>query len=77
MPKTALMEAISHAYSSGGNVVRTIRQVTGYSVEDLAVTSGLAIDEIERMEAGTEAVPGGLRRIAGALGLPSTTVSTT
>lgn len=65
-----LPESITAAVMAGTNIVRAIRESVGYSVDELALTCGLAINEISAMEAGTDADPGKLRRIAGALGLP-------
>lgn len=54
---------------SNGGRVRTLREGAGYSVDDLAVTCGLTVAEIEAIEAGDVADPAHLRRIAAALGL--------
>jgi len=58
------------ATASAANVVKSIRESFGYSIEDLAVTCGLAVSEIARIENGEEADPALLRRIASALNLP-------
>jgi transcriptional regulator with XRE-family HTH domain len=47
--------------------VRTHRESAGYSIEDLAVTCGLANTEISAIEEGSDADPAKLRRIAAAL----------
>ncbi|MFI0848537.1 helix-turn-helix transcriptional regulator [Mesorhizobium sp. IMUNJ 23232] len=65
-----LPEVVAAAVMAGTNIVRAIRESVGYSVEELALTCGLANAEILAMEAGTDADPGKLRRIAHALGLP-------
>lgn len=55
---------------SGGTVasrVKTYRESAGYSIEDLAVTCGLANFEISAIEDGSDADPAKLRRIAAAL----------
>ena len=64
-----LPESVAAAIAAGTNVVRALRDWAGYSVEELAVTSGLAIDEIVALEAADEADPVGLHRITTALGL--------
>lgn len=64
-----LIDAISTALSAGTNPVTAIRDAFGYSLEDLAVTSGLAITELAELEAGG-ADPLKLARLASALGLP-------
>jgi len=55
---------------SGGTVasrVKAYRESAGYSIEDLAVTCGLANAEIAAIEDGIDADPAKLRRIAAAL----------
>ncbi len=61
--------AVLNAISNGTHVIRAYREHLGYSVEDLAVTSGLAIDEIEMIEMGHRFEKGYRDRIARALGL--------
>ncbi|MEK1902722.1 MAG: helix-turn-helix transcriptional regulator, partial [Rhizobium sp.] len=46
------------------------RSAVGYSIEDLAVTCGLANGEILEIENGESADPAKLRRIAAALQVP-------
>jgi transcriptional regulator with XRE-family HTH domain len=67
---TSLPEPVAAAIAAGANIVRALRESKGYAVEELAVTCGLAITEIAAIEAGNDADPGKLRRIANALGLP-------
>ncbi|MDL2401995.1 helix-turn-helix domain-containing protein [Rhizobium mayense] len=50
--------------------VKAARETVGYSIEDLAVTCGLANDEIMEIEDGADIDPAKLRRIATALQLP-------
>jgi len=47
--------------------VRLGRKAAGYSVDDLAVTCGLTVDEISRIEEGIEIDLQHLKRIAPAL----------
>ncbi len=47
--------------------VRAAREAVGYSVDDLAVTCGLVVNEIEEIESGEDADPAKLKRIAAAL----------
>lgn len=54
-----------------GTKVRAARETVGYSIEDLAVTCGLANAEIEEIEDGHDADPAKLKRIASALQLPT------
>lgn len=65
-----LPEPVAAAIASGTNIIRALRESVGYSVEELALTCGLAIDEISAVEAGEDSDPGRLRRIAAALSLP-------
>ena len=50
--------------------VRAAREAVGYSVDDLAVTCGLVVNEIEEIESGEDADPAKLKRIASALQVP-------
>ncbi|MBB5574601.1 MULTISPECIES: helix-turn-helix domain-containing protein [Rhizobium] len=50
--------------------VKAARETVGYSIEDLAVTCGLANEEIVHIEDGDDIDPAKLRRIAAALQLP-------
>lgn len=50
--------------------VKGARDAVGYSIEDLAVTCGLANGEILEIENGESADPAKLRRIAAALQVP-------
>ncbi|RUU29656.1 helix-turn-helix transcriptional regulator [Mesorhizobium sp. M6A.T.Ce.TU.016.01.1.1] len=52
------------------SALRTIRETRGYSMEELSLTCGLAVDEIADIENGKNADPSKLRRIASALRLP-------
>ncbi|NGO56113.1 helix-turn-helix domain-containing protein [Allomesorhizobium camelthorni] len=66
----ALPETVAVAVGAGANIVRTIRDSVGYSIEELALTCGLAFSEIADLESGIDADPIKLRRIATALRLP-------
>lgn len=50
--------------------VKAYRESAGYSIEDLAVTCGLANSEISAIEDGSDVDPAKLRRIAAALQVP-------
>ncbi|AVA25052.1 helix-turn-helix transcriptional regulator (plasmid) [Rhizobium sp. CB3171] len=50
--------------------VKAARETVGYSIEDLAVTCGLANEEIIGIEDGADIDPAKLKRIANALQLP-------
>ncbi|WP_315928723.1 helix-turn-helix transcriptional regulator [Mesorhizobium sp. SP-1A] len=65
-----LPEAVLKAISAGTNIVRAYREHLGYTIQDVAVTSGLTIDEIERLEAGHRFDKGYRDRVARTLGLP-------
>ncbi|UUP19707.1 helix-turn-helix domain-containing protein [Nitratireductor thuwali] len=66
----ALPEAVSNAISAGTSIVRAYREHLGYTIEDVAVTSGLTAEEIEQIEAGHRFDKGYRERIARALSLP-------
>lgn len=70
MPSFALPEAVLTAISNGTPVIRAYREHLGYTVDDIAVTSGLTLDEVEKNEAGHRFEKGYRDRIARALGLP-------
>jgi transcriptional regulator with XRE-family HTH domain len=61
------------AVAEVGSKVRTARETVGYSIEDLAVTCGLANAEISDIEEGHDADPAKLKRIASALQVPPST----
>ena len=63
------------AATFGAQFVRQAREAKGYSREDLAVTCGLTVEEIEDLELGNAASPSYLRRVASALGLEATRVN--
>ncbi|WEX75457.1 helix-turn-helix transcriptional regulator [Sinorhizobium numidicum] len=50
--------------------VKAAREAVGYSIEDLAVTCGLAIVEINGIESGMDSSPEKLKRVASALQVP-------
>ena len=59
-----------HSTASNVSIVKATREVLGYSVEDLALTCGLTVQEIIDLENGTAHEKAKLRRIAVALKLP-------
>lgn len=65
-----LPEQVLFAVSNGNNIVRAYREYLGYSLEEFSATSGLAIEEIKKIEAGHRFEKGYRSRIARALGLP-------
>lgn len=65
-----VVEAITAALSSGVNPVTAIRDATGYTLEQMAVTSGLATSELMELETGVDSDLSKLSRLATALGLP-------
>jgi len=67
-------EVVATAVAAGESVVKAMREFVGYSLEELAVACGLAVDEIVRIEAGDDSDPARLSRIAHALGLPEDAV---
>jgi transcriptional regulator with XRE-family HTH domain len=59
------------AVAEVGTKVKAARETVGYSIEDLAVTCGLANAEIEEIEEGHDVDPAKLKRIAAALQVPT------
>jgi transcriptional regulator with XRE-family HTH domain len=55
-------------------VIKTAREAIGYSVDDLAVTCGLLVVEIQEVESGEDTDSAKLKRIAAALQLPLTSL---
>lgn len=68
-----LITAIEAALSTGTNPITAIKDATGYTLEQLAVTSGLTTTEIAAMESGI-GDPERLARLTESLGLPSGTI---
>jgi len=60
----ALPEAVLSAIANGTPAIQAHRQHLGYSINAIAVTSGLTVEEVEKIEKGYR------DRIARALGLP-------
>lgn len=65
-----LIATLEAALVAGINPISAIKEATGYSLEQLAVISGLATSEIAELEAG-DADPAKLARLGTALGLPA------
>jgi transcriptional regulator with XRE-family HTH domain len=63
-------DAVSAALSSGANPVTALREASGYTIEQLAVVSGLATSEIVELEGGIDTDSTKVARLAAALGLP-------
>ncbi|SIQ17143.1 transcriptional regulator [Rhizobium sp. RU35A] len=59
---------------STAQVIGESRRASGYSLEDLAVTCGLTVLELQAIEAGKDTDANHLRRVAAALKIPSLTV---
>ena len=74
MPHNATSHALSEPLVSeigpDYTTLRTMRETRGYSVEELSLTCGLSVGEIEDIENGRAADPSKLRRIASALRMP-------
>jgi transcriptional regulator with XRE-family HTH domain len=75
--------SISNIKASGnsavisGQVAKAVveaRLAAGYSIDDLALTTGLVHDEIVNVEQGSDADPAKVRRIAAALKIPPSTL---
>lgn len=78
MPHNAKSHALSESLVSeigpDYTTLRAMRESRGYSVEELSLTCGLSVDEIEDIENGRAADPSKLRRIASALRMPQDTL---
>ncbi|MDO1582075.1 helix-turn-helix domain-containing protein [Rhizobium oryzicola] len=57
--------------ASVAQTIASARQAAGYSLEDVAVTSGLTVSEIEAIERGRDHDESRVRRLASALQVPS------
>lgn len=81
MPQIARSEAFSEPSATEAapdhSALKAIRETRGYSMEELSLTCGLAIDEIAGIENGKNADPSKLRRIASALRLPENALIST
>ncbi len=66
---SALPAAVLTAISTGTPVIRAYREHLGYTIDDIAVTSGLTVEEVEKIEEGHRFEKGYRDRIARALGL--------
>jgi ribosome-binding protein aMBF1 (putative translation factor) len=77
--KVTMTVSISNIKACAGNevvagqIARAVveaRLAAGYSIDDLAVTTGLVHAEITRVEDGSDADPAKVKRIAAALKMP-------
>src|SRR5690606_26830935 len=68
---TATEKSISP--QGAASAVAQAREAVGYTIDHLAVTTGLTVDELTAIERGEEIDASRLQRIAAALGLPATT----
>ncbi|WP_027051536.1 helix-turn-helix domain-containing protein [Mesorhizobium erdmanii] len=66
----ALSEPLANEIGPDYTTLRAMRETRGYSVEELSLTCGLSVGEIEDIESGRAADPSKLRRIASALRMP-------
>jgi len=67
---SALPEAVLTAIANGTSAIRAYREYLGYTVDGVAVTSGLTTEEVEKIETGHRFEKGYRDRVARALGLP-------
>ena len=63
-----LLETIDSALAAGVNPVAVLREATGYSLERIAIASGLALADLTAIEAGASVDGETLTRMAAALG---------
>jgi hypothetical protein len=67
---SALPDAVLTAISAETPVIRAYREHLSYTIDDIAITSGLTVEEVEKIESGHRYDKGYRDRIARALGLP-------
>ena len=67
-------KAVADARLAAGYSIDDSAPTGGVRVHDLALTTGLVHDEIVRVEAGSDADPAKVRRIAAALKIPPATL---
>lgn len=72
----ALPAEVSKAIASGTHIAKAYREHLGYTIEDVAVTSGLTVDEVQKIEAGHRFDKGYRGRLAKALSLPESVFDT-
>ncbi|MEV8645693.1 helix-turn-helix transcriptional regulator [Mesorhizobium ciceri] len=65
----ALPETVLTAISNGKPAIQAYREHLGYSTEEIAVTSGLTVEEVRLIESGHPSDRAYRDRIARALGL--------
>ncbi|CDX53790.1 conserved hypothetical protein [Mesorhizobium plurifarium] len=70
MKDSHIPEPVLMAMSEGVHIIRAYREYLGYSIEDVAVTSGLATEEIQKIESGLRYNKGYRDRIVKSLSLP-------
>ncbi len=70
MKSSILLEELKTAAVNGMNVFTALRQSMGYSFEDLAIASGLTIEEITLIESNELTEPQKLDRLTSSVGLP-------
>ncbi len=56
------------------STVAEARRAAGYSLEDLAITCGLTVEELTAIETGADLDPSRLQRVAAALKLRSLSI---
>lgn len=56
------------------STVAEARRTAGYSLEDLAITCGLTVEELTAIETGADLDPSRLQRVAAALKLRSLSI---
>lgn len=70
MKSTKILEELKIAALNGMNVFTALRQSMGYSLEDLAIASGLTIEEITLIENNQITEPKKIDRLTSSVGLP-------
>jgi DNA-binding XRE family transcriptional regulator len=81
IPREILMTiSVTHLYSSDqtdtpfAEKIAAARHTAGYTIEQLAITCGLTVEEIVALEDGSDSNPSHIQRVAAALQIPLSSI---
>ncbi|XUY28478.1 helix-turn-helix domain-containing protein [Agrobacterium sp. rho-8.1] len=72
--------SVTHLYSSDqtdtpfAEKIAVARHTAGYTIEQLAITCGLTVEEIVALEDGSDSNPSHIQRVAAALQIPLSSI---
>ncbi|MGC4027143.1 MAG: helix-turn-helix transcriptional regulator [Mesorhizobium sp.] len=66
-----IVDTLTASLASGVNPVTALREATGYSLDQIAIASGLTVSDLSDIEAKGLMDPETLTRITSALGIPA------